>query len=175
MSALSCIQASRFRRSSADHAFPLSPVTVQPFREEISRVIATYISKGAPRELNLAAKERDELLRALALTTHPSAFAEALRTVEWSLRHQSHPNFIRWTICNGNRPRVLFARGLGLAGIMGGVVTVVLLTVSSAARPWRVIAALPFLIGVSTLFAAWKGMCVVGHLPFPHPSLRALA
>ena len=138
-------------------------VTIQPFREEISRVIATYVSEGSPRELNLASKERTDLMRALAITTHPSAFARVLHTVEWSLRHQSHPNFIRWTICNGNRPRVLFARGLGVAGIVGGVIMVTLLTASSAARAWRALAALPFLIGIATLFAAWKGMCVVLH------------
>lgn len=136
-------------------------VTIQPFREEISRIIATYITDGSPRQLNLASKERAALLRALASTTHPSAFTHVLRTVEWTLRHQAHPNFIRWTICNGNRPRVIFARGLGIGGIMGGIITAVLLTISNASRAWRVMAAIPFLIGIATLFAAWKGMCVV--------------
>ncbi len=101
------------------------------------------------------------MLQALSATTHPSAFQEVSRTVEWTLRHQAHPNFIRWTICNGNRPRVIFARGLGIGGIVGGIISIILLTVSDAGRGWRAMAAIPFFIGIATLFAAWKGMCVV--------------
>ena len=139
----------------------LLPVTVQPFREEISRIIATYIADGGSRLLNLSAKEKAVLLKALSITTHPSAFRDVIATVEWTLRHQAHPNFIRWTICNGNKPRQAFARFLGVAGIVGGLVYAIVITLSSANRGWRALAFLGFFIGVSTLFAAWKGMCVV--------------
>ncbi|MCJ1335793.1 hypothetical protein MMC09_001067 [Bachmanniomyces sp. S44760] len=141
----------------------LQPFTVQPFREEISRIIATYVSDGSQRQLNLSSKERAALLHALATTTHPSAFRDVIQTVEWSLRHQAHPNFIRWTICNGNRPRVIFARGLGVGGIIGGLLAAVLITLSDAGRGWRVLSAIGFVIGIATLIAAWKGMCVVLH------------
>jgi len=139
----------------------MAVVTIQPFREEVSRIIAIYVADGAPRQLNLSAKERALLLHALANTTHPSAFLGVVHTIEWSLRHQAHPNFIRWSICNGNRPRVIFARGLGVAGIMGGLVAAMLITLSNAGRAWRVLSAIGFMIGVATLIAAWKGMCVV--------------
>ena len=139
----------------------VNSVTIQPFREEISRIIATYISDGGVRQLNLSSKERAALLHALANTTHPTAFRNVARTVEWSLRRQAHPNFVRWTICNGNRPRVIFARGLGLAGIIGGITAAVLITLSNAGRGWRVLSAIGFVIGIATLIAAWKGMCVV--------------
>ena len=79
------------------------------------------------------------------------------------MRTQSHPNFIRWTICNGNRPRVIFARGLGIFGIVGGIIVGILLALSGAGRAWRVFPLLLFLIGISTLIAAVKGMCVVLH------------
>ena len=152
--------------------FPFKPglkliilaVTIQPFREEVSRIISIYVADGAPRQLNLASKERATLLHALANTTHPSAFRYVVRTVEWSLRHQAHPNFIRWTICNGNRPRVIFARGLGIGGIVGGIIAGVLIALSDAGRDWRVLSAIGFVIGISTLIAAWKGMCVVSLL-----------
>ena len=140
-------------------------VTIQPFREEVSRIISIYIADGAPRQLNLYCKERATLLHALANTTHPSAFLFVLHTIEWSLRHQAHPNFIRWTICNGNRPRVVFARGLGIGGIVGGIIAAVLITLSNAGRGWRALSAIGFLIGVATLIAAWKGMCVVSVSP----------
>ncbi|KAI9813553.1 MAG: hypothetical protein M1832_006284 [Thelocarpon impressellum] len=139
------------------------PFTIQPFREEISRIITTYLVEGAPRELNISARERVAVLHALENTTHPSAFRAIAATVEWSLRYQAHPNFIRWTICNGNRPRVIFARGLGVAGIVGGFLAAILLTLSGAGRGWRALAVIGWMIGVATLIAAWKGMCVVLH------------
>jgi hypothetical protein len=138
-------------------------VSIQPYREEISRIISIYIADSGTRQLNLSSKERNNLLHALQNTTHPSAFHEVITTVEWSLRCQAHPNFIRWTICNGNRPRVLFARGLGVGGIVGGLIAAIIITLSSAGRGWRVLSAIGFLIGISTLIAAWKGMCVVLH------------
>lgn len=140
-------------------------VTIQPFREELSRIIAIYIADGAPRQLNLSAKERSTLLHALANTTNPTAFSTVIHTIEWTLRHQAHPNFIRWTICNGNRPRVIFARCLGVGGIVGGIVAAVLITLSSAGRGWRVLSAIGFMIGVATLICAWKGMCIVSLSP----------
>jgi hypothetical protein len=139
------------------------PVTVQPFREEMTRIIATYIAEGSPRKLNLASRERTAVLHALGNTTHPSAFRGIESTIEWSLRFQAHPNFIRWTICNGNRPRVLFARGLGIATISLGFIAAILITLSNAGRGWRALAAVGWVVGVATLIAAWKGMCVVLH------------
>jgi hypothetical protein len=136
-------------------------VTIQPFREEIERIVAIYLADGSPRQLNLSSKERAALLRALTNTTHPSAFQRVVATVEWSLRHQAHPNFIRWSICNGNRPRVIFARALGVGGIVGGILAAILITLSSAGRGWRALSAVGFMIGMATLIAAWKGMCVV--------------
>lgn len=145
--------------------YPTNPliVTVQPYREEISRIITIYIADGGARQLNLSARERTALLHALENTTHPSAFRSVLTTVEWSLRCQAHPNFIRWTICNGNRARVIFARGLGVGGIVAGIITALLITLSGAGRAWRILSFIGFFIGVSTLIAAWKGMCVVLH------------
>lgn len=138
-------------------------MSVQPYREEITRIISIYVADGGARQLNLSSKERASLLHALQNTTHPSAFSDVITTVEWSLRCQAHPNFIRWTICNGNRPRVVFARGLGVGGIVGGLIAAILITLSSAGRAWRVLSIIGFLIGISTLIAAWKGMCVVLH------------
>jgi hypothetical protein len=129
----------------------------------MSRIITIYIAKGAPRQLNLSARESTALLHALKSTTHPSAFRNVIKTVDWSLRRQAHPNFIRWSICNGNRSRVIFARGLGISLILAGILTGILITISSAGRGWRVMALIPFMIGISTLIAAWKGMCVVLH------------
>jgi MFS family permease len=58
---------------------------------------------------------------------------------------------------------VIFARGLGVGGIVAGILTGVILTLSSAGRGWRALSLIGFLVGISTLIAAWKGMCVVLH------------
>ncbi|OLN86138.1 hypothetical protein CCHL11_05296 [Colletotrichum chlorophyti] len=154
-------------RSQASDAFATvgakQPFTIQPFREEMDRVVATYIMEGAPRQLNLSAKERDATLHALAYTTHPSACRLAMKVIENSLRQQAHPNFIRWSICNGNPARVFFARALGVGLIIIAFVVAILITLSRAGRGWRALAAIGWVLGISTLVAAYKGMCVVLH------------
>ncbi|RBR16436.1 uncharacterized protein FIESC28_06984 [Fusarium coffeatum] len=139
------------------------PFTIQPFREEINRVIVTYIMEGAPRQLNLSSSEQKAVIVALSKTTHPSAFRSVFKTVDSSLRHQAHPNFVRWSICNGNPARVFFARSLGAGLIVAGIVVGLILTFSSAGRGYRALAAVALVLGISTLVAAYKGMCVVLH------------
>ncbi|KAK6860042.1 hypothetical protein PG995_003678 [Apiospora arundinis] len=139
------------------------PFSIQPFREEINRVIATYIADDAPRQLNLSSREQKATVQALAYTTHPSAFRQIARTIENSLRRQAHPNFIRWSICNGNPARVFFARALGVGTILLATVAALVLTLSRVGRGWRALAAIGWVIGIATLIAAYKGMCVVLH------------
>ncbi|KAF2083339.1 hypothetical protein K490DRAFT_69913 [Saccharata proteae CBS 121410] len=139
------------------------PFTIQPYHEEIKRIVSIYVAEGAPRELNLSMRERDTVLYALNKTTHPSAFAEIARGVEWSLRCQSHPNFIRWSIANGNPARQKFAYGLSGSLILVGIVAIILLILSRAPQAYRAFAFAPLFFGFSILFAALKGLCVVLH------------
>lgn len=118
---------------------------------------------GAPRQLNLSARERNQLLVALSHTTHPTGFRQVARSIEETLRMQAHPNFIRWAICNGNPARVVFANLLGVFLIVGSLVAYVLLCLSSVPRGLRAIPAVAMVLGVSTQCAAIKGMCVVLH------------
>jgi hypothetical protein len=129
----------------------------------MTRIITIYIAVDGSRQLNLSDRERTAVLHALQHTTHPSALRAAFTSAEFSLRRQAHPNFIRWTICNGNRPRVVFARGLGISLILLGILADLLITLSSVGRAWRVLPIVSLILGVSTLIAAWKGMCVVLH------------
>lgn len=143
--------------------FPYNTVTIQPFREEIDRVIATYLMDDSPRQLNLSARERKHLLTALSHTTHPTAFRQTARSVETTLRMQAHPNFLRWSICNGNPPRVVFANLLGGVLILGSLVAYLLLCLSAVPRGVRAVPAVGMVLGVATQCAAAKGMCVVLH------------
>ncbi|TGO33597.1 hypothetical protein BHYA_0237g00090 [Botrytis hyacinthi] len=134
-----------------------------PYRDEIDRIIAIYIADNGSRQLNLSSRQRTTLLERLSTTTHPSAFQPIVETVESSLRHQAHPNFIRWSICNGNKPRQVFAKGLGVALIIFGFLYAILTTLSNMSRGWRAFSAFFWVLGISTLYASFRGMCVVLH------------
>ena len=141
--------------------YKISTVTEQPFREEITRIISHYIAPGATRELNLSHKDRDSILHALQYTTHPSAFSHVRAIVELTLRNQSHPNFIRWSICNGNKPRVIFLRSFAVANTIIGLLIAILLALSRASRWWRIFAGPELWFGIGNIIAAYKGLCVL--------------
>ncbi|KAI1766768.1 hypothetical protein GGR53DRAFT_518851 [Hypoxylon sp. FL1150] len=139
------------------------PFTVQPFRAELNRIIATYIMVDSPRQLNLSSRQRKLAVQALAHTTHPSALRSVARSVEDTLRRQAHPNFIRWSIGNGNRSRACFAQVMGAATVGISTVGAILLSLSGANRGWRVLFAVGWTLGIATMVAAGKGMCVILH------------
>ncbi|KAL8849929.1 MAG: hypothetical protein Q9221_005108 [Calogaya cf. arnoldii] len=139
------------------------PFSIQPYRSEIDRVISHYIAPDSPRELNLSHKTRTVVLHALQHTTHPSAFSPIRELVEDTLRGQSHPNFVRWSICNGNKPKVLLVRNLGIAHVVLAIFLAVILILSHASRWWRLFCFPLFLLGFSVGVAAYKGLCLVIH------------
>lgn len=83
--------------------------------------------------------------------------------VETALRGQSHPNFIRWSICNGNKPRVLFVRNSGIIHVLGALILGICLVLSSASRWWRLLCFPLFFVGIGIGVAAYKGLCVIIH------------
>ena len=103
------------------------------------------------------------MLHALQHTSHPSAFSPLLEVVEATLRRQSHPNFIRWSICNGNRPRVLFVQYAGLILIVLALVLAVCLILSQGSRWWRVFTFPLWFLGIDIFVAAYKGLCIIIH------------
>lgn len=132
-------------------------------REEVNRIMRHYLAFNSARELNLSHKDRALCLHALQHTTHPSAFLPAVTITEAALRGQSHPNFIRWSICNGNQPRVFFVRTMGIKHTMLGFVMAILLILSSVSRWWRIFAGVQLMMGITTLIAAYKGLCIIMH------------
>jgi hypothetical protein len=83
--------------------------------------------------------------------------------VEADLRGQSHPNFIRWSICNGNKARVIGVRNSGIAHVAAGLILAIILVLSDKSRWWRLFAAPLFLVGFSIGVAAYRGLCVIIH------------
>ncbi|KAF3318792.1 hypothetical protein TWF173_005205 [Orbilia oligospora] len=135
--------------------------SAQPFRAEISRIIARYIAPGGARELNISSRDREATIQALSYTTHPSAVMNLKVDCDNYLRHQSHPNFIRWVIANCTNPRMNFAYSLGSGLLVLAILLSLFLTLSSAPRAWRLFGALLWSIGVIILICAWKGICLV--------------
>ncbi|KAK0651214.1 hypothetical protein B0T16DRAFT_453715 [Cercophora newfieldiana] len=139
------------------------PFTIQPFRDEISRVVKQYIAESAPRQLNLAPKDRDSCLRAAQHTTHPSALLPAFLVAEANLRSHSHPNFISWATSNGNRPRILFLRLTGLLLVFLGILLDTFLILSRQNPFLRVTCLILWWPGLTILIAACKRLCVILH------------
>ncbi|KAL8639637.1 MAG: hypothetical protein Q9228_003348 [Teloschistes exilis] len=135
--------------------------STQPFRVEINRIITHYIAPGSPRELNLSHKDRAAVLYALRRTTHPSAFLPIKKVLDMTLRNQSHPNFVRWSICNGNKPWTIFLRTFAVCNIAIGFAIAILLTLSHASRWYRMLAAFEWWFGITNLIAAYQGLCVL--------------
>ncbi|KAL8860697.1 MAG: hypothetical protein Q9178_002727 [Gyalolechia marmorata] len=133
----------------------------QPFRLEVNRVITHYIAPGAPRELNLSHQDRAAVLYALRRTTHPSAFHPIKKVLDLILREQSHPEFVRWSICNGNKPWTILLKTFAICNIVIGFAIAILLTLSHAARWYRILAALEWWFGITILLAAYHGLCIL--------------
>lgn len=136
---------------------------VQPFRSEIERIVSHYIIPGSPRELNLSHKDRRVVLQALQQTTHPSALSIIKNMLDMTLRNRAHPNFIRWSICNGNTPRTFFLRGFAVMNITIGFIVATLLTLSSVSRWFRITAAVEWWFGITNFIAASQGLCILLH------------
>ncbi|MCJ1462570.1 hypothetical protein MMC07_001172 [Pseudocyphellaria aurata] len=136
---------------------------VQPFRGEITKIVSHYITPGGPRELNLSHRDRAALMYALEHTTHPSAFSAVKNMLDMTLRNRAHPNFIRWSICNGNMPYVFSLRAFAIMNITIGCIIAILITLSSLSRWFRIIAAVEWWVGITNIIAAYQGLCVLLH------------
>ena len=134
---------------------------MQPFRAEINRVVTHYIAPGSPRQLNLSHNDRATVLRALEYTTHPSALTMIKRMLDSTLRNESHPNFIRWAICNGNKEWTIGVRVFATMNIIVGFAIAIVLTLSKASRWWRIFAALEWWFGIMNIIAASQGLCIL--------------
>ncbi|KAK3315125.1 hypothetical protein B0H66DRAFT_642403 [Apodospora peruviana] len=138
------------------------PFTIQPFRDEISRVVRQYIAESAPRQLNLSPKDRESCLRAAQHTTHPSALLPAFTLAEANLRSR-HPSFIRWSRSNTNPARNVFSRVVGLLLILLGFGIDILLILSHRSHYLRIMCLVPWWPGITIFIAGWRCLCIVLH------------
>ena len=135
----------------------------QPFRSEIDRIVNHYITPDSPRQLNLSHNDRATVIRALERSTHPSALTLVKRMLDSTLRNQSHPNFVRWSICNGNKEWTFALRVFAITNITIGFAIAIVLTLSKYSRWWRIFAAFEWWFGTTNIIAASQGLCVLLH------------
>ncbi|MCJ1282876.1 hypothetical protein MMC26_002202 [Xylographa opegraphella] len=136
-------------------------VSIQPLREDIRKIMAYYLEPGSARELNLSHRDRQNLKQRLQHTTHPSAFTPIIEIISLTLRNQSHPNFIRWSMCNGNRPRVIALRGIAISVILITTAVGVILALSHASRWYRILCLPTLWFGIANIVASYKGLCIL--------------
>jgi hypothetical protein len=139
-------------------------VTIQPFRDEVTRVVKHYISESSPRQLDLAQQRRDACLHAISHTTHPSSLFPAFVAAEATLKGRSHPAFIRWSTSNATKPRLITSALLGALLAALGLTLDALLILSRVNRFLRVLCVLLWWPGVTVMAAAsGYGLCLFLH------------
>lgn len=52
---------------------------------------------------------------------------------------------------------------MGVTNIVFGFIIAIVLTLSRASRWWRIFAAIEWFMGISTMVAAYKGLCIIMH------------
>ncbi|ORY55077.1 regulator of G protein-like protein [Pseudomassariella vexata] len=151
------------KRTNEETGSEWQQFSAQPFRDEMTRIVRHYISSTGPRQLNLTHSDRNSCMQAVQQTTHPSTLLPAFAAAEALLKGQSHPNFIRWSVSNSNRPRVIFMRWLAAALIVLGFALDAVLVLSGLNRFIRMTALPLWCIGFSFLVASRHGLCIILH------------
>ncbi|KAK6341508.1 hypothetical protein TWF696_008580 [Orbilia brochopaga] len=139
----------------------LEPFTIQPFRSEIDRVTSLYLVPDAPLALPIGTLEKSETLEALRQTTHPSAFSSAMHSIELSLRSTAHPSFIRYCLSNATRTRLNFLSISGAILVMAALSALIVLTLSSVSRWYRLLTFILLFGGLVMIANAKRGLCLV--------------
>lgn len=141
------------------HPTPYTP------REELSHIIARYLTADSPRELNIPPTMRRQVLASIGEGDHsPGPLRPAADHVYYLLRNCSHRNFIRLGVKNGTFETLCMVTIVGVLFTALGLLTMLLVAFASPSihhsSRWRGLASIPFwVIGFSFLFAGWRGSC----------------
>ncbi|KAM0276876.1 hypothetical protein ACHAQH_006294 [Verticillium albo-atrum] len=134
----------------------------QPFRDEVSQILSHYINPSSPRSLNLTTQDRASIADATAHTTHPTSLLPAFEKADALLRGHLHPNFIRSSIANTNRPTTHVLRLSAWLLLMLGFCAAAALNLCTAryalSRYWRLAPFALWAPGFAILVAAADGL-----------------
>jgi len=133
--------------------------TIQPFRDEVTKVVRHYLAESSPRQLDLFPQERNACFYALQYTTHPSTLLPAFTAAETALKTQSHVKFAKWTLRNANRHRLGFIHACAAAVALFGVALDILFILSGASHFFRVASLVFWWPALAAIYLALHGMC----------------
>lgn len=131
---------------------------------ELENIKKMFLLPSSPKELNIPARMRKKVLEAI---TH-STDAENLRPVAEHcyllLKSCSHRNFIRLGVGNGTFETLCFATSLGIALMVTGLMTMLLLAFAAPgfreSSRWRGIGVWPmWFMGGGLLLSGLRGSC----------------
>jgi hypothetical protein len=132
--------------------------------EELQQMSKVFLVPGSPKELNLPSTMRNRVLTAIQKSDSPQNLAPIADHVYYLLKNCSHRNFIRLGVKNGTFETLCMVTIVGMLFTTLGLLTMLLIAFDSPSIHhsvrWRGLAAAPFwFIGVSFLFAGWRGSC----------------
>lgn len=87
----------------------------------------------------------------------------AFAAAEALLRGECHPNFIKWTMSNSNKPRVVFMKTLAMVLILLGFALSAVLILSRSSRFIRLSAWPLWCVGFMFLMTSRHGFCFILH------------
>ena len=142
---------------------PLPPKSPRrkPLRDELNAAVQLYLLPSSPLELNVPQKMLHKACQAIQKSTHPSGLEEIAKHV-YELLGCAHVNFIRYSMCNANKPRSIFALVVGIVSMILAIVFTVLAFFVHGNI--LILTATFMVLGVATLIANRNGSCIILQL-----------
>ncbi|RDB19917.1 hypothetical protein Hypma_012964 [Hypsizygus marmoreus] len=134
------------------------------FCAECQRIIATFLSPGAPKELSLDATVRDTVIRNLGSSCHPDIFLPVYEEIYDLMEKCSIPRFLAGASANINLPKQIYWYSVGILNITFSVILALLLimmvpTPPAVNRAWRLFSVVLGSLGAAQCYSAWRGYC----------------
>ncbi|KDQ64122.1 hypothetical protein JAAARDRAFT_187495 [Jaapia argillacea MUCL 33604] len=143
---------------------PASHISAQPFRDECTRVVSSFLRAGSSKELNIDADVRDSVFKELVWSTHPDVFLPLYEAAFTLLESSSIPHFLSHASTNINLPRQIFWYTIGSMDILIGLaislsLIMTLSTPPQANRAYRLFGVVIAGVGAAQWYSAWRGFC----------------
>ncbi|RUS14805.1 hypothetical protein BC937DRAFT_93297 [Endogone sp. FLAS-F59071] len=137
----------------------ISPA-IQPFRNEIEDILATYIIPGAPKELNLESRLRTYVIEQCKESTHPILFEHAEKAAYEVMRDYSFPNFKQVALTNIGRPGKIEIMCLSFGWTLLGFGIILIPLMLNKSRWWRLFGLVFFWFGFANFAAYYHKTCL---------------
>jgi hypothetical protein len=156
----------KYERSgnAASKPWASSATVHEKYLHELSNIADLFLVQGSPKELNVPASMRKQVLKSIATSTSPQNLEPVAQHVYQLLRSCSHRNFIRLSVSNGTYETLCMATGLGIVLILSGFLGMFLLAFASPSigrlSRWHGLGMGPlWALGTAFILAGTRGSC----------------